>query len=124
MLKGTVSPGQAHVKWAILGQFEFRATYVLIRVMKPKGQNLSILLWEDVAHTCSSQRLFCSETCIESWLMRTRSQRGYIMDLATLWRLAARWYSGRLNYGYVRREPSEAAQYLRDVGLHGAFWGH
>jgi hypothetical protein len=45
------------------------------------------------------------------------------MDLGTLWRLAAHWYDGRLERGYVRREPSQAAAYLRGVGLAGTFWG-
>ena len=33
------------------------------------------------------------------------------------------WYAGRLERGYVRREPSAAADYLRSVGLSGTFWG-
>jgi hypothetical protein len=45
------------------------------------------------------------------------------MDLPTLWRLAARWYEGRLDYGYQRRDPATAKAYFRDVGLHGEFWG-
>jgi hypothetical protein len=46
-----------------------------------------------------------------------------VLDLRTLWRLAAGWYAGRLERGYVRREPSAAADYLRSVGLSGTFWG-
>jgi hypothetical protein len=46
-----------------------------------------------------------------------------VLDLGTLWRLAAHWYDGRLDRGYVRREPSQAAAYLRGVGLSGSFWG-
>jgi hypothetical protein len=45
------------------------------------------------------------------------------MDLRTLWRFATHWYDGRLERGYVRREPSQAAAYLRSVGLSGPFWG-
>ena len=45
------------------------------------------------------------------------------MDLPTLWRLARGWYAGRLDRGYVRRDPSQAAEYFRAVGLSGAFWG-
>jgi hypothetical protein len=45
------------------------------------------------------------------------------MDLATLWNLAAHWYDGRLDRNYVRREPSAAQEYMRSVGLSGAFWG-
>jgi hypothetical protein len=45
------------------------------------------------------------------------------MDVETLWRLAAGWYQGRLDRGYVRREPEAAREYLRSVGLADPFWG-
>ncbi len=80
-------------------------------------------MWDDVVRTCGNQRIFCSEQCVTTWLDRTGNQRGYVMDLSTLWRLAAGWYEGRLERGYVRREPSAAADYLRSVGLSGGFWG-
>jgi hypothetical protein len=80
-------------------------------------------MWDDVVHTCGNQRIFCSEHCVTTWLDLTGHQRGYVMDLSTLWRLASGWYAGRLERGYVRREPSAAADYLRNVGLCGAFWG-
>jgi hypothetical protein len=80
-------------------------------------------MWDDVVHTCGNQRIFCSTTCVDEWLERTGHTRGYVMDLVTLWRLAAQWYEGRLDHGYVRREPAAAADYFRSVGLTGAFWG-
>jgi hypothetical protein len=80
-------------------------------------------MWDDVVHTCGNQRIFCSERCVTTWLDRTGHRRGYVMDLPTLWRLACGWYAGRLERGYVRREPSAAADYLRTVGLSGEFWG-
>lgn len=80
-------------------------------------------MWDDVVHTCRHQRLFCSEVCVYDWLHATGFARGYVMDLATLWRLAAHWYDGRLDRGYVRREPEQAKEYLRSVGLSGPFWG-
>jgi hypothetical protein len=80
-------------------------------------------MWDDVVHTCRNQRLFCSEGCVDEWLAATGSARGYVMDLGTLWRLAEHWYDGRLERGYTRREPSQAAEYLRRVGLSGPFWG-
>ena len=78
-------------------------------------------MWDDVVHTCGNQRIFCSPTCVDQWLERTGQTRGYIMDLAALWRLAEHWYEGRLDYGYIRREP--AADYFRSVGFTGSFWG-
>ncbi len=80
-------------------------------------------IWADVVHSCGHQRLFCSPDCVARWLAATGNQRGYVMDLATLWRLAEHWYAGRLEEGYVRRDPATAAAYFRSVGLHGAFWG-
>ena len=80
-------------------------------------------MWDDVVHTCAHQRIFCSEGCVTTWLDRQALKRGYVMDLPTLWRLASGWYAGRLERGYVRREPSAAAEYLRGVGLSGSFWG-
>lgn len=79
-------------------------------------------MWDDVLHTCGHQRIFCSEACVDSWLAREALARGYVMDLATLWRLARSWYAGRLDPGYKRREPPEAAAYFREVGLAGSFW--
>jgi hypothetical protein len=79
--------------------------------------------WVDVVHTCRHQRLFCSETCVQTWLDATGNSRGYVMDLATLWRLAHDWYTGRLDSPYQRRDPQEASAYFRSVGLHGPFWG-
>ena len=80
-------------------------------------------MWDDVVRTCGNQRIFCSQECVSTWLGQTGVQRGYVMDLTTLWRLASGWYTGRLERGYVRREPSAAADYLRGAGLSGPFWG-
>ena len=80
-------------------------------------------IWDDVVHTCSHQRIFCSRGCVERWLVRTSHDEGYVMDLATLWRFASRWYEGRLERGYQRRDPATAADYMRQSGLSGSFWG-
>jgi hypothetical protein len=78
--------------------------------------------WDDVVHTCANQRIFCSGGCVSDWLERTGYSRGYVMDLSTLWRLASRWYEGRLDFGYVRRDPVTAQAYFDEVGLVGPFW--
>lgn len=80
-------------------------------------------VWEDVVNSCAHQSLFCAEECVREWLAREGLQRGYVMDLATLWRLARGWYAGRLERGYRRLEPSQAASYFAGVGLSGPFWG-
>jgi Alkylmercury lyase len=103
--------------------------WVVGRRHAPEGPEVAHFLtpvariWDDVVHTCAHQRLFCSTDCVENWLARTGRPRGYVMDLTTLWRLAEGWYGGRLDRGYRRREPTEAAEYFRSVGLRGAFWG-
>jgi hypothetical protein len=69
-------------------------------------------MWDDVVYPCGNQRIFCSEACVATWLNESGHQRGSVLDLQTLWRLAAGWYAGRLERGYVRREPRAAADYL------------
>lgn len=102
---------------------------VVRREAPPEGELVAHFLvpmahcWDDVVHTCRHQRLFCGEGCVERWPTATGSHRGYVMDLATLWRLAEHWYDGRLDPGYQRREPSAAAAYFAQVGLEGPFWG-
>jgi hypothetical protein len=103
--------------------------WVVGRDAPPAGDEVAHFLvpvarmWDDVVHTCGNQRLFCSDQCVAAWLTRTGHDRGYVMDLATLWRLAQGWYAGRLERGYQRRNPDEAQDYFRSVGLSGPFWG-
>ena len=63
------------------------------------------------------------EPASTTWLERSGNQQGYVTGLPTLWRLASGWYAGRLERGYIRRDPDAAAEYLRGAGLSGAFWG-
>ncbi len=103
--------------------------WLVDRAEPPAGDQVAHFLvpmrhvWDDVVHTCQNQRIFCDEVCVERWLRASGESRGDIFDLATLWRLASGWYAGRLDHGYTRREPREAAEYFRSVGLSGAFWG-
>jgi Alkylmercury lyase len=103
--------------------------WVVGRDAPPPGDQVAHFLvpvahmWDDVVRTCAHQRLFCSAGCVERWLADTGNGRGYVMDLPTLWRFARHWYDGRLDRGYVRREPAAAAAYFREVGLSGSFWG-
>jgi hypothetical protein len=104
-------------------------SWVVGRDAEPVGTEVAHFLvpmaqvWDDVLTTCSHQRLFCSTACVDRWLAAAGRARGYVMDLATLWRLARGWYAGRLDRGYERREPSVAKDYFRSVGLRGPFWG-
>ncbi len=80
-------------------------------------------MWDDVVHTCRHQRIFCSHECVAGWARRHGTEPGYVTDLGTLWRFASRWYEGRMEPGYVRRDPATAAAYMRSSGLSGPFWG-
>ncbi|MFG2873780.1 organomercurial lyase [Streptomyces sp. NPDC048337] len=103
--------------------------WVVGREAPPRGDQVAHFLipmrraWDDVVRTCGNQRLFCSTDCVDTWLRRTGHERGYVMDLATLWRFASDWYTGRLDPGYTRRDPASAGVYFAEVGLHGSFWG-
>ena len=103
--------------------------WVVDRTAPPRGDEVAHFLvpmahvWDDVVTACSNQRLFCSTECVDRWLAASGHERGYVMDLATLWRLARSWYDGRLQPDYRRREPAQARDYFRDVGLTGPFWG-
>ncbi|MCU1659286.1 MAG: putative transrane protein [Pseudonocardiales bacterium] len=103
--------------------------WVVSRDEPPAGDEVAHFLtpvariWDDVVRSCGNQRIFCRESCVSDWLQRASEDRGYVMDLATLWRLARGWYAGRLERGYRRREPTAAATYFGDVGLSGPFWG-
>lgn len=103
--------------------------WVVGREAPPSGGEVAHFLvpaariWDDVVYTCANQRLFCAEACVDAWLSRSGNERGDVMDLATLWRFASGWYAGRLERGYVRRDPGEAKAYFREAGLEGPFWG-
>jgi len=103
--------------------------WVVGREAPPDGDQVAHFLvpsahmWDDVVFTCGNQRVFCDDACLGAWLAREGRERGYGTDLATVWRLARGWYAGRLDRGYVRREPAAAHEYMRSVGLSGSFWG-
>ena len=80
-------------------------------------------VWDDVVHACRHQRVFCSDTCLDRHLAEhSPTEPGFRFDIPTLWNLSARWYEGRLDRGYERREPAAAAAYFASVGLTGPFW--
>lgn len=103
--------------------------WTVTRAGPPEGSEVAHFLvpmdkvWDDVVYACSNQRLFCSAGCVQAWLTSTGQAQGYVMDLATLWRLASGWYNGRLDSPYQRKDPPSAASYFRSVGLRGHFWG-
>lgn len=95
----------------------------------PQGEQIAHFLiptqqmWVNVIHTCSNQRIFCGQDCLDLYLRASCQKKGYVMNLSTLWELSSRWYEGRLDMDYQRRDPSSATSYFREVGLEGEFWG-
>jgi hypothetical protein len=80
-------------------------------------------VWDDVVHGCQHQRIFCDDTCLDRYLVeRSPTDPGFRFDVSTLWSLARHWYDGRLDRGYRRRDPADAAEYFASVGLTGPFW--
>ena len=78
-------------------------------------------IWDDVLFTCGNQRVFCDELPHRG--SPARGTRAATRRTSTVWGLAKDWYAGRLDEGYRRREPAEAASYFRSVRLRGPFWG-
>lgn len=80
-------------------------------------------IWDDVAHACQHQRIYCSHHCVDRHLAAHRAvDNGVRFDLTTLWKLAQHWYTGRLDRGYRRRDPTTASSYFAELGLTGPFW--
>lgn len=79
-------------------------------------------VWDDVVLTCSRQRIFCDRGCVERWSASAGVPVGSVFDLATLWRLASRWYEGRLDSPYERRDPATAVAFFAEVGLPHEFY--
>lgn len=108
--------------------------WVVGRDAPPQGDQVAHCLtpmhraWDEVVHTCGNQRLFCSTDCVDAWVHKTGQERGYVMDLGTLWRFASDWYTGRLDPGYTLRDPAAAASYFAGLGpstrrkRHGNTW--
>jgi hypothetical protein len=118
VLVATTCPGCGRAHAWVVGRDEPPAGDQVAHFLVPVSH-----MWDDVVHTCGHQRLFCGRACVDAWLAEHGHEEGAVLDLATLWRLAARWYEGRLEAGYTRREPVAAREYFASVGLSGPFWG-
>lgn len=102
--------------------------WVVDRHAPPAGDQLvhfptdAAHVWDDVVRTCSMQRIFCTRECIAAWSSSTGVPVGSVFDLPTLWRLASRWYEGRLDSPYERRDPATAVAFFAEVGLPREFY--
>lgn len=59
---------------------------------------------------------------MDEWCRRRALSRGAVISLDQCWKLAQRWYEGRLAPEWRGRSPEKAQAALESVGLTGPFW--
>jgi hypothetical protein len=47
---------------------------------------------------------------------------GYVMPMQMCWKLAQKWYAGRLDHDWQRPGQAQIQQLFNKLGLKGAFW--
>ena len=66
--------------------------------------------------------LFRSEEHLSRWLNARGAQRGAVLSLEQVWRLARAWYGDPRNAGWRARTRDESQAVLESVGLTDPFW--
>lgn len=66
--------------------------------------------------------LFRSEEHVDRWLAKTRRNKGAVVPLAQVWRLARAWYSDPRKPDWRPRTRDENQAVLASVGLTDPFW--
>jgi hypothetical protein len=66
--------------------------------------------------------LFRSEEAIDGWCRARGRDRGGVVPVPVLERLAARWYGDRLDPGWRPRTREQSQAILEEAGLTGEFW--
>ncbi len=66
--------------------------------------------------------LFRSEEHVDRWLERTKRNKGAVVDLQTVWRLANAWYTDPRWAAWRPRTRDESQWVITSVGLTGEFW--
>jgi hypothetical protein len=78
--------------------------------------------WDDVVHTCSHIRVFCSAEHVRGWAQRTGRPVGAVVPVEDVWRLAQPWYGDRLSDDFVPHTREHNQRLLAEAGLVGGFW--
>jgi hypothetical protein len=78
--------------------------------------------WDDVVHTCSHIRMFCSEDHCREWCAAAGVAVGEVVDAERVWRLARGWYGDRLAPDYRPHTTAANQRLLAAQGLAGEFW--
>jgi hypothetical protein len=66
--------------------------------------------------------LFRSEEHVDRWLTETKHNKGAVVGLSTVWRLAKAWYADPRDPQWRPRTKDESQTVLASVGLTGNFW--
>jgi hypothetical protein len=66
--------------------------------------------------------LFRSEEHVNRWLKESGCQKGAVVPLPVVWRLAKAWYKDPRDPAWRPRTKEENQAVLASVGLTGAFW--
>ena len=67
-------------------------------------------------------RLFRSEEDIDRWCGEHGQERGAVVEVERLHRLAERWYGDRLDEDWRPRTAEQSQAILEEAGLRGDFW--
>jgi len=66
--------------------------------------------------------LFRSEEEIDRWVHDASRERGAVLTLPQMWRLAQLWYHDRLDADFRGRTAAQVEQIFAEVGLTSDFW--
>jgi hypothetical protein len=77
---------------------------------------------DDIAATGSTMTLFRNEEHLNRWLTVRGHQKGAVVGLEQVWRLALAWYHDPRDPDWKPRTKAEQQAVLESVGLRGAFW--
>ena len=59
---------------------------------------------------------------MDRWLAKTYHQKGAVISLEAMWRLAVAWYSDPRDAVWRPRTRDESQAVIRSAGLTGDFW--
>ena len=66
--------------------------------------------------------LFRSEEHVDKWIRERGEQKGAVLPLDQLWRLAKVWHGPRLHPEWRRPTAQESQEIFTSLGLTGDFW--
>jgi hypothetical protein len=90
---------------------------LIVHFMMPARQ------WQDdIAATCNTMSLFQNDDHLTRWLTARKYQKGAVVGIEQVWRLAMAWYHDPRDPSWRPTTKEEQQAVLESVGLRGAFW--